>query len=140
LLADRFHLVANRRLLRNRRRVVLVRIDADGGPDTSFGTAGTASTALSENAAAGGIALQADGKLVVVGTRAFSANPNFIVARYNGDGSLDTGFGNAGTLSIDFFGFEDIGENVLVQPDGRIVVGGQARNSVDGYGLARINP
>ena len=77
---------------------------------------------------------------MVVGTRAFSANPNFIVARYHVDGTLDTGFGNAGTLSIDFFGFDDIGENVIVQSDGRIVVGGQARNQVDGYGLARINP
>ena len=38
------------------------------------------------------------------------------------------------------FGFEDIGENVLVQPDGRIVVGGQATNLAGGYGLARINP
>jgi uncharacterized delta-60 repeat protein len=121
-------------------RFVLMRLDAVGNPDASFGTAGTASTALSENAAAGGIALQADGKLVVVGTRALSPNPNFIVARYNGDGSLDTGFANAGTLSIDFFGFEDVGENVLVQPDGRIVVGGLARNFVDGYGLARIVP
>ena len=67
-------------------------------------------------------------------------NPNFIVARYNSNGSLDTGFANAGALSIDFFGFEDVGENVLVQPDGKIVVGGLARNNVDGYGLARILP
>ncbi len=43
-------------------------------------------------------------------------------------------------LSIDFFGFADAGENVLLLPDGRIVVGGLARNSVDGYGVARINP
>jgi uncharacterized delta-60 repeat protein len=121
-------------------RFVLMRLNADGSLDTGFGTAGTASTALSEHAVASGIALQTDGKLVVIGTRAFSANPNFIVARYNVNGSLDTGFANAGTLSIDFFGFDDIGENVLVQPDGRIVVGGQARNLVDGYGLARINP
>jgi hypothetical protein len=77
---------------------------------------------------------------VVVGTRAFSSNANFIVARYSGNGALDTGFANAGSLSIDFFGFDDIGENVAVQPDGRIVVSGQARNQVDGYGVARINP
>jgi uncharacterized delta-60 repeat protein len=121
-------------------RFVLMRRNADGSPDTSFGTAGTASTALSENATASGIALQADGKFVVVGTRAFSSNSNFIVARYDIRGSLDTDFANAGALSIDFFGSTDIGESVLVQPDGKIVVGGQARNTVDGYGLARINP
>ena len=122
-------------------RFVLMRLMADGSPDTSFGTAGTASTALSENASASGLALQADGKLVVVGTRALSANPNFIVARYNTNGALDTSFGNGtGSLSVDFFGFADIGENVLVQPDGKIVVSGQATHNVGGYGLARINP
>ena len=63
-----------------------------------------------------------------------------MVARYNADGSIDTGFGSNGNLSIDFFGFNDIGESVLVQPDGKIVVSGQAQNIFDGYGLARINP
>jgi hypothetical protein len=63
-----------------------------------------------------------------------------VVARYNADGSIDTGFGSNGNLSIDFFGFNDIGESVLVQPDGKIVVSGQAQNIFDGYGLARINP
>jgi uncharacterized delta-60 repeat protein len=121
-------------------RFVLMRRNTDGSPDASFGAVGTASTALSESATASGVALQADGKLVVVGTRMFSANSNIIVARYGANGSLDNGFGNAGSLSIDFFGFDDVGENVLVQPDGKIVVSGQARNNVDGYGLARIDP
>jgi len=121
-------------------RHVLMRRNPDGSADTGFGTGGTAGTALSQNASANGVALQADGKLVVVGTRAFSPNANFIVARYNSDGSLDTAFANAGALSIDFFGFTDIGENVLVQPDGRIVVGGLATNLAGGYGVARIAP
>ena len=43
-------------------------------------------------------------------------------------------------LSIDLFGFTDIGESVLPQPDGRIVLGELATNSVDGYSVARINP
>ena len=47
---------------------------------------------------------------------------------------------NYSNLQIDFFGFSDVGENVLMQPDGKIVVGGLARNNVDGYGLARILP
>jgi hypothetical protein len=44
-------------------RFVLVRRNADGSPDTSFGTAGTASAALGDNATASGITLRADGKL-----------------------------------------------------------------------------
>ena len=84
--------------------------------------------------------MQGDGKIVVVGATAFSVNANFVVARYNASGSVDRSFGSDGNLSIDFFGFTDVGENVLVQPDGKIVVGGLARNNVDGYGLARILP
>jgi uncharacterized delta-60 repeat protein len=86
------------------------------------------------------VALQADGKIVAVGARALSASANFVVVRYNADGSVDPSFGNSGILSIDFFGFADIGESILVQPDGKIVVGGQAGNNTDGYGLVRINP
>ncbi|HSW27801.1 MAG TPA: hypothetical protein VLJ62_33920, partial [Burkholderiaceae bacterium] len=121
-------------------RFALMRLNADGSTDSSFGSAGTVSTAFAVNAAATGVALQGDGKIVAVGTTVLAVNPNFVVARYNADGSIDTGFGSDGNLSIDFFGFTDIGESVLVQPDGKIVVGGQARNNFDGYGLARINP
>ncbi len=122
-------------------RFLLRRLNADGTPDTGFGTAGSVDTALSDNATAGGVALQADGRIVVVGTRAFSANSNFIVARYAANGALDTGFGVGGTLSIDFFQFRDVGENVLVRPDGKVLVSGSAQTlRGESYGLARINP
>ena len=121
-------------------RFLLMRLNADGSPDTSFGNAGRVDTAFSESAFARAVALQADGKIVAVGSRAFSVSSDFVVARYNADGSVDRGFGSDGNLSIDFFGFTDIGENVLVQPDGKIVVGGQAENNASGYGVARINP
>jgi len=121
-------------------RFLLKRLNVDGTLDATFGNAGTVDTAFTQNASAGGVALQGDGKIVVVGTTAFSANANFIVARYDANGLVDSGFGVNGNLSIDFFGFTDIGENVMVQPDGKIVVSGQARRNFDGYGLARINP
>lgn len=121
-------------------RFLLKRLNINGTLDTTFGNAGTVDTAFAQNAIAGGVALQADGRIVVVGTRVFSANANFVVARYNDNGSVDTGFGSDGNLSIDFFGFTDIGENVLVQSDGKILVSGQAQRNFDGYGLARINP
>ena len=117
-----------------------MRLGADGNPDTTFGTAGTVDTAFTDSISAGAVTLQGDGKIVVAGSRALSANSNFVVARYNTGGSVDSSFGVGGNLSIDFFGFTDVGESVLVQPDGKIVVGGLARNNVDGYGLARILP
>ena len=121
-------------------RVLVMRLGVDGNLDTTFGTAGTVDTAFADSVSAGAVALQSDGKIVVAGSRAFSANSNFVVARYNTSGSVDSTFGVGGNVSIDFFGFSDVGESVVVQPDGKIVVGGLARNNVDGYGLARILP
>ncbi len=122
-------------------RFLLRRLSTDGTPDNSFGTASFVDTALSVNATAGGVALQADGRIVVVGSRALSANSNFVVVRYATDGALDTGFGVGGTLSIDFFQFTDIGENILVQPDGKILVSGSQQTlRSGGYALARVLP
>ena len=122
-------------------RFVVMRLDADGSPDTSFGNAGKVDKAFNESARASAVALQRDGKIVAVGARVLSANANFIAARYNTDGSLDVGFGVGGVLSFDFFFLDDIGESVVVQPDGKIVVGGGVNGSrAEGYGLVRINP
>jgi uncharacterized delta-60 repeat protein len=122
-------------------RFALMRLNADGSPDASFGTAGTVNTAFTFNAGALAVALQGDGKIVAAGSTVLEVQPNFVVARYNGDGSLDTTLGNGtGNLSIDFFGFSDGAQSVAVQADGKIVVGGVATNNFSGYGVARINP
>jgi uncharacterized delta-60 repeat protein len=122
-------------------RYVLRRLNTNGTPDNGFGTAGKVAVAFTQNARANAVALQADGKIVVVGTSAFVSVSEFVVARYNPNGTLDTGFGTAGTLEVDFFNFGAEGENVLVQPDGRIVVSGFAGKSTGGgYGVARILP
>ena len=80
------------------------------------------------------------GGFLRIGNRANEKQAEMTVIVYNADGSADSGFGSDGNLSIDFFGFSDVGENVLVQPDGKIVVSGLATQNFDGYGLARINP
>lgn len=125
-------------------RFVLLRLNANGTPDNGFGNAGNGKvdTAFTQNARANAVALQADGKIVVVGTSIFVSVSDFVVARYNANGALDTSFGIAGALEIDFFNGANLGENVLVQPDGKIVVSGSAENSsgVEGYGVARVNP
>ena len=122
-------------------RFVVMRLNADGSPDTGFGNAGKVDTAFNESARASAVALQRDGKIVAVGARVLSPNANFIAARYNTDGSLDAGFGVSGVLSFDFFFLDDIGESVVVQADGKIVVGGGVNASrTEGYGLVRINP
>jgi uncharacterized delta-60 repeat protein len=88
------------------------------------------------------LALQADGKFIVAG-QAHSATTvsDFGLVRFNADRSIDTTFGNNGTLTLDFFGGADGATDVAVQSDGKIVVMGVARNgSSNGLGLARILP
>lgn len=128
---------------RTQKQFSVRRLNANGTPDTTFGTAGVVNTAFTDRGdSARSVAVQADGKILVAGASSVQLNPQFAVARYNTDGTLDTAFGGAGggRLTVDFFGFSDVAETVAVQADGKIVLGGLARDNVDGYGLARIVP
>jgi len=85
------------------------------------------------------VALQTDGKIVVAGW-AYGATPDFAVARYNPDGSLDTGFDGDGKVVTDFAGGNDYGKAVVLQADGKIVVAGGTAGATDEFALVRYNP
>ena len=77
------------------------RYDRDGSLDPTFGDAGKVTTDLSDFDHADAVALQPDGKIVVAGSAFRGSQPGEIVfglARYNRDGSLDTGFGTGGKV------------------------------------------
>jgi len=116
--------------------ISLVRLNRDGGLDTTFGTGGKVLTRVGTNGGdvAQAIALQADGKILVAGASDQGGTGlDFAVVRYQADGSLDTTFGNGGKVVADFAGDADRAEALLVQADGRIVVGGEA-NTGSGAG------
>lgn len=126
----------------------LVRYNPDGTLDTTFNGTGKVFTAFPfiENGPYGdkayGVALQEDGKIVVAG---FATNASFYfdiaVARYNTDGTLDTTFNGTGTVTTHNSGFSDFGSGVVIQPDGRIVVGGYGTDGAtfDSFELVRYN-
>jgi len=117
----------------------------NGKLDTNFGQGGVVLTAFTNFInIANAIAIQADGKIVVVGETqsADGKVDDFAVARYNPNGSLDRGFGHNGLVTADFFGFRDDADVVVVQPDRKIIVGGLAGRGVekpDALALARYN-
>lgn len=78
----------------------LARYNADGTLDATFGNGGRVTTAFGNGAdKAYALLLQPDGKIVVAGDSDQGANgKDFALARYNADGSLDAGFGNAGKV------------------------------------------
>ena len=76
---------------------------ADGDLDATFGTGGKVSTDIGASFdSANNAAQQTDGKIVTVGTtRNTDTDPdNFLMARYNTNGSLDATFGTNGTVII----------------------------------------
>src|SRR4029079_12955967 len=88
----------------------------------------------------------ADGKLVVVGqtyqNNDFSAE-DFVVARYNPDGTLDRTFGSRGRVKTDFPGLAAVASSVVIQPDGKIVVAGGAFplfTFLGDFKIVRYNP
>jgi uncharacterized delta-60 repeat protein len=103
---------------------------ADGDLDLGFGANGKVLTDFDHSTdIANAVAIQTDGKLVVVGTtyqnNDFSTE-DFAVARYNPDGTLDKTFGVGGKVQTDFPNLAAVASSVVVQPDGKIVVAGGA--------------
>ena len=112
----------------------LARYDVNGVLDNTFGSGGLVVTNVSMgDDVIRGMALQTDGKIVVVGY-AGVANEYLAVARYNADGTLDNTFATNGIdslLIIDNPGDGDrsVPNDVKIQSDGKIVIAGSVKNS-----------
>jgi len=106
------------------------RYNTDGSLDTTFGTAGLLLTDIgpSEDAVSD-IEVQADGKFVVLGNgRVGGTNDtyrDFVIGRYNANGTLDTAFGNTnGLYDTVFYPWVERGGSVTTLADGKILRAG----------------
>jgi uncharacterized delta-60 repeat protein len=107
----------------------VLRYNGDGSLDSSFDGDGKVTTAIglyTDDSYA--VAVQADGR-ILVGGFASSGSTDFAVARYNGNGSLDTGFSDDGKLTTDIGGYWDQAYAMAVQADGKIVLAGMSSGS-----------
>lgn len=116
----------------------VVRYNPDGTLDNSFDLNGVVATNRSafSREQGYGMVLQPDGKILIVGTTAFSQEPgdNFptavMMVRYNVDGSLDTSFNGTGIQVVTFSNVSASANAVILQPDGKILIGGFVFNGV----------
>ncbi|WP_412074859.1 calcium-binding protein [Streptomyces xanthophaeus] len=122
----------------------LARYDTDGGLDPTFSGDGMVTSDFGGGSHTGNaVAIQpSDGKIVVAGTTEVIAEEGggccfFSVARYNTDGSLDTGFGEGGLVRVDEFGGSADGADVAVQSDGKIIAAGKGGGG--GFALVRLD-
>jgi uncharacterized delta-60 repeat protein len=121
----------------------IVRYNPNGSLDASFGDSGIVTTSFpGQGSYAFAVALQPDGRIIAAGTDfvAFSgddsSNTDFALARYDPDGTPDSTFGIAGQVTTDFDGFNDDAFSILVQPDGKLVAVGSAKNPTNLYDFA----
>ena len=113
----------------------LARYNSNGTLDSAFGTGGKVKTTFADFDYVGALALQSDGKIVAAGMTVVNFSPNFAVARYNSNGTLDTTFGSGGKAMTDF-GADDRAYSVALQADGKIVAAGMIGTN---FALARHN-
>jgi uncharacterized delta-60 repeat protein len=108
----------------------LARFNSDGSFDQTFGNGGK--VLLMDDGNLDAVVLQGDGKLVALGTtNGFAAgfpegggsSTSIQLLRFNIDGSLDTTFGNGGTVTTTFSGTAE-GADLVLQADGKLLAGG----------------
>jgi uncharacterized delta-60 repeat protein len=94
------------------------------------------------------VAIQPNGKIVTVGNYVYydSEYGDFLVQRYNPDGTPDDTFGTDGEVLTDFGGHVDAATSVALQPDGKIVVAGYTAQTdsedapATDFAVARYDP
>src|SRR5690242_5316647 len=127
------------------REFAVVRYLPDGQLDLTFGSAGKVTTAISGNGDdAYALVIQPDGRIVLAGSVS-GQSEEFGLVRYNSDGTLDSTFGSAGEVTLEFDHFGDAAQALALQSDGKIVVAGRATQhsppfDFQRFGIARYNP
>ena len=118
---------------------VLARYTTNGNLDNSFGIGGIVYTIIGHASNASSIAIQGDGKIIIVGTTQPMAythtSSDIALVRYTTNGVIDTSFNNDGIVitNIGIRYYNDIGYTTTIQGDGKILVVGYS-----GYDIALV--
>jgi len=125
---------------------IVIRYNANGSLDTSFGSGGIVRTQIGGGQGGGNqaraIALQPDNKIVTAGMSRSVGSGTLgdpYLVRYNPDGTRDTSFDGDGIKTLVVSNDDDGFRAVAIQPDGKIVAGGVAGGTDAGFYLVRLN-
>jgi uncharacterized delta-60 repeat protein len=127
--------------------LVLTRLYADGSPDPFFGHDGAVTSSVAWGRAASPLlAIEADGKILVGGSRVGSSQQVFVIERYLPNGAADRSFGEGGHVELRLVPGSGAETLMALRPlaDGRILLGGRASRDpfrgADWLVLARLAP
>ena len=108
-------------------QMYVLRLNAGGGIDTSFGASGARKHTVGASAAAKDLVLQPDGKMVVVGFFASGVGDDFTLVRLTASGALDPSWDGDGTVATAVGSSHDNAYAAALDPStGTIVVGGSS--------------
>jgi uncharacterized delta-60 repeat protein len=119
---------------------LIARFNTDGSLDGSFGDDDDGMVAIhfsGSNDWANAVAIQGDGKIVVVGPVG-SSGGKWGIARLNTDGTLDGGFSGDGKTTLDFTTGSDVATDVAIQADQKVVVTGWTAAGNSSFTVARF--
>jgi uncharacterized delta-60 repeat protein len=106
--------------------LVITRFNKNGTLDKTFNKTGIVRTDFGAQEEGRDVHLQADGKILVVGTSSTFDSDSLLIVRYNKDGSLDKTFGDNGKLIGGLGEGSSSGREFQIQPDGKVVVTGSS--------------
>ncbi|MFO0555860.1 MAG: hypothetical protein U0271_46210 [Polyangiaceae bacterium] len=113
---------------------IVVRYLPNGEPDLAFGNNGVVTTDLMNSGDEGkSVLVQSDQKIVLAGITTRNGNADFGLVRYLTNGQLDTTLAGVGSVHTDIAGgmFYDEGKSLVIQFDGKYVIGGKGHNGTD---------
>lgn len=130
--------------------IVVHRYTSSGVLDTTFSGDGIASFDIGTNSTdnAYALAVQPDGMILVAGSTDSGGTTDFVLLRLDDTGALDPAFDTDGIVITDFpitsSGPNDVVKSVVVQPDGKILAGGDVQAdagdaAIRNLALARYN-
>jgi len=120
----------------------LARYNADGSLDSTFDGDGKLTTEIGiGDDQAYSVVVQPDGKILVTGSTSNAGNYDFVIVRYNANGSLDTSFNEDGKVTTAIGQGNDYAYSLTLQSDGKILVAGESNNGINAdFALVRYNP
>ncbi len=127
----------------NYKDFAVARFNADGSLDNTFDGDGITATDFNDNDVANAVAIQPDGKIIVVGDIFDDADDRtfFGMARYNPDGSLDETLNGNGKQKTDVSANSESAKAVAIQSDGNVVVAGDVFNGDNfDFVIVRFDP
>ncbi|MDO9376064.1 MAG: hypothetical protein Q7T76_16700, partial [Ferruginibacter sp.] len=116
--------------------IILLRYNVDGTPDISFGSGGNVVTDLGGTESTGPLAFQADGKIILGGFSSEGERLDWLIIRYNPNGSIDSSFGTNGYVRKNFL-IQNTIQYITIAPDGKIVLGGRGYTHSPDYSYTR---